>query len=128
MSDLGDQIQAFVGGLRKKVRRNMATEDHRDASRYLEIGRKKYNEKKYKDAEKCFQKAVDADSHYALAHYYLGLVLYKRDDSEGAVRRWTRAITLDKNSDVALKANAKLEQHKSRANKSIEELRGRIKD
>ncbi len=128
MSDLGDQIQSFVGGLCKKVRRSMATEDHRDASRYLEVGRKKFNEKKYKEAEKYFQKAVEADSHYALAQYYLGLVLYKRDDSAGAVRRWTRAITLDKHSEVALKANAKLEQHKHRANKSIDELRSRIKD
>ena len=127
MSDFGEKIQSVFGGLRKNVKRRLATDDHRDASRCLELGRKKYNEKKYKEALKLFEEAVDADGTYPLAHYYLGLALYKRDDSEGAIRAWNRVLMLDKDCDVALKANKKLEQHARRAGRTIEALKDRLK-
>lgn len=127
MEELGKKIQSTYEDMRKKLKRKMSTASHKDASRYLEIGRKKYNAKKYDEAEKCFQKAVNADGQYALAHYYLGLVLYKRDDSEAALRAWNRTIVLDKHSEIAGKANRKIEQHQRKANQSIEHLKDRLK-
>ena len=127
MSDFGDKLQSAFGELRRNVKRRFATDSHREASNYLEQGRKKYNDKKYKEALKLFQAAVDADGHYALAQYYLGLALYKTNDSEAAIRAWNRVIVLETDSDLALKANNKLEQHARRAGKTIEALKNRLK-
>lgn len=127
MSDFGDKIQSAFDGLRRGVKRRFASDSHREASNYLEQGRKKYNDKQYKEALKFFQAAVNADGHYPLAQYYLGLALYKTEDSEGAIRAWNRVIVLDKDSDIALKANKKLEQHARRSGRTIEALKSKLK-
>lgn len=127
MSDFNKKIQSVLGKAKKSVKRSMATNNHREASKLLEQGRKKYNNKHYESAEKYFQRAVDADGHYALAYYMLGLTKYRRDESEGAVRAWNRCISLDKTSSAAGKAYAKLEAHQKKTGQSITELEERMK-
>lgn len=127
MSDFVDKIQSTIGDLRKGVKRRLASDHHREASKYLEQGRKKYNAEKYKEALKLFDAAVDLDSHYPLAQYYLGLALYKTDASDAALRAWNRVLEIDKDGDVALKANKKIEQHKRRTGRSVESLKNRLK-
>jgi len=128
MADITDRIKSALGKVRKRAKRNMATTAHKEASQFLEKGRKKYNSKDYKLAAKFFQKAVDADTRYAMAHYYLGLARYKLNDSAGAHRSWETTIELDSGSDAAIKADKKLEQHKKRTNRSVNQLEDRIKN
>jgi tetratricopeptide (TPR) repeat protein len=127
MNDFSKKVRSALGKAKKGVKRSMATDSHREASKYLEQGRKKYNDKHYESAEKYFQRAVDADGQYALAHYMLGLVMYRRDESEGAIRSWNRCIALDRTSKTAAKAYAKLEAHQKKTGQSIAELEDRLK-
>lgn len=127
MSTFTDKIKTALGKVRKDAKRKMATPNHKEASQFLEKGRQKYNHTDYKIAAKFFQKAVDSDHEYAMAHYYLGLAKYKLDDSQSALREWEITISLDSVSKYATKADQRIEQHKQRANKSISQLEERIK-
>lgn len=128
MSDFGDRIRAALEKVRVETKRKLATTTHKEASQFLEKGRKKYNDQEYKHALKFFEKAVDADNDYVMAHYYLGLAKYKLNDSEGALRAWHNTIALDKESKYAIKADAKITQHKNRAKRSINQLEDRLKN
>ena len=127
MSEFTDKIKSTLGKVRKGAKRRLASTDHKEASQYLEKGRQKYNHQDYKIAAKFFQKAVNSDHEYAMAHYYLGLAKYKLDDSQAALREWNITINLDSGSKYAVKADQKVEQHKRRAKKSINQLEERIK-
>ncbi|HIA46887.1 MAG TPA: hypothetical protein EYN96_02655 [Candidatus Hydrogenedentes bacterium] len=128
MADFTDRIKSALGKVRKEAKHKMASSGHKEASQYLEKGRKKYNSKDYKVAGKFFQKAVDADIQYAMAHYYLGLAKYKLNDSEGAIRSWNATIDLGSGSEAAVKADKKLEHHEQRTNRSVNQLQERIKN
>ena len=126
-SEFTDKIKNTLGKIRKDAKRKIAAPNHKEASQFLEKGRKKYNKKDYKIAEKFFQKAVDSDRGYPMAHYYLGLAKYKLDDSRGALREWEITINLDTTSKYAIKADAKIGEHKQRANQSVNQLEERLK-
>jgi len=119
-----DIFDKFVG--KKLFRRE--TESHRDAAKNLERGRRHYNKKQYLRAEDLFRRATMADDSYALAHYYLGLSLYKLDKSTDAIKAWERAIFVEPGSKAAFKADKKLEHAKKHMNRTIAELEERIKD
>ena len=126
--EITDRIKSALGKVRKEARHKLASSEHRDASQYLEKGRKKYNKKDYKTADKFFTKAVQADSQYAMAHYFLGLSQYKLKDSDAAMRSWNAAINLDPGSKYAIKADEKIQLHKARTNRSVDHLEDRLKN
>ena len=101
--------------------------DHKRASGHLEHGRRYYNKKKYVKAEEYFRSAVMEDAGYALAHYYLGLALYKQDLSDKAIGCWTRAAKAEPGSDAALKAQKKLEFVRKHMNQVIDQLESQIR-
>ena len=100
---------------------------HREASGYLEQGRRSYNSKDYAAAEESFRDAILTDSKYSLAHYYLGLCLYKLDKSGEAIKSWQRAIEVGPGSDAAYKADRKINYAKCKVNKAISDLENRMK-
>ena len=101
--------------------------DHKQASRYLEQGRKYYNSKQYSRAEQYFSKATEWDPHYALAYYYRGLAAVKMNDSDAANRYWQRAIDVDPKSEAAAKAERKLSYIQRRIRRVADELEDRHK-
>ena len=48
-----------------------------DAASHIEAGRAAYSRRRFQEAQRHFQAAVDADPGSAAAHYYLGYVIYK---------------------------------------------------
>ncbi|PCJ56864.1 MAG: hypothetical protein COA73_11435 [Candidatus Hydrogenedentota bacterium] len=105
----------------------IAKTHHKEASGYLEQGRRLYNKKDYSGAEELFREAVHADTRYPLAHYYLGLCLYKRDKAEDALKAWERAIEVGPGSDAAFKADKKIEYARKKLNLTIAELESRVR-
>lgn len=131
MADFTRQIQSKLQGLiprfRKSTRHWMASGNHNKAARYLEKGRKYYNKKKYSTAERFFKRALRVDPLYPLAHYMMGLVFYKRNDTRGAKRHWEQAIKTDPTSDVAAKADKKIESINAKTKQVIQALEDRQK-
>lgn len=104
-----------------------ATGDHKEASSLLERGRKYYNRKDYSKAQEYFSNALLADASYCKAHYFLGLVLYKRDDAAAAMKAWKRAIELNPSDPSAAKADRKIRYVQNHMNRAINELEDRIR-
>lgn len=102
--------------------------DHKHASVLLERGRKHYNRKDYEKAIEYFRKAVLADEAYVRAHYLLGLALYKRDDTEAAIRSWKRAVQIHSVDPFAMKAERKLIYVKDHTNRAVSELEERFRN
>lgn len=90
------------------VERGALSDGRKKAKKLTENGRKSYNKKDYSEAEGKFRKAVAADPLFGLAHLYLGHTLYKLNKHEEAVQEWRKTITVDPDSDAALKAQSKL--------------------
>lgn len=101
--------------------------DHKEASSLLERGRKCYNRKDFVTAEEYFRRALLVDEAYVRAHYFLGLALYKRDDADGAVRAWKRAIELSPSDTFAVKAERKIQFVRNHLNRTINKLESRIR-
>lgn len=101
-------------------------ENHREASSLLERGRKYYNRKDYEKAEDYFRRSLLADTGYVRAHYFLGLVLYKRNDAEGAIGAWKRATELNPSDPSAAKAQSKLRYVGKHVSQTITELEDRL--
>lgn len=89
-------------------RQRVSHSDHKIAAGYVERGREYYNKKKFKKARHYFDKAIHFDSDYALAHYYLGLTLYKMGHRNSAIAAWDHAVVSDPDSSIAIKAKSKL--------------------
>ena len=121
------KLQALAAKFKKKTKHRMASVDHKKASRFLEHGRKCYNEKKYKKAERYFQQALDADGLYPLAHYMMGIIFLRRDDTRSALRYFEQAIKIDPASDVARKADKKIELINAKVQNVIQALEDRQK-
>ena len=62
-----------------------------------------------------------------LAHYYLGLALYKQNLSDKATGCWKRAAKAEPGSDAALKAQKKLEFVRKHMNQVIDQLESQIR-
>ena len=126
MANFKERIQSALGKVRREAKHTLATPEHREASRLLEKGRKKYNAKDYLTARQFFQKAVDTDHEYAMAYYYLGLAKHKLNEPREALKCWERAILLDPGSKAAIKADEKLESNKKKIAKSVGQLENRL--
>lgn len=48
-----------------------------DASSHIDAGRAAYRRRRFQEAQRHFQAAVDADPGSAAAHFYLGYTVYK---------------------------------------------------
>ncbi len=131
MADFTRQIQSklkyITSKIRKETKHVMATGDHKKAAKYLEKGRQYYNKKKYDAAGKCFAHALTVDPRYALAHYMMGLVLFKQNDSQAAKRYWEQAIKIDPSSDTAAKADKSIKALNAKAQNIITTLENRQK-
>ena len=131
MADLHPQKQSklrtFVSSLKKKTKHQMASGDHKKAAKYLEHGRKYYNKKKFVEAERLFQRALDADPLYPLAYYMMGLIALKHDDTQSAKRHFKQVIKIDPNSEVAKKADKKLSSMEAKVQNVIRTLQDRQK-
>ena len=131
MADLPQQkqskIRGLVSGLKKKTKHRFSSGDHKKASKYLEHGRKYYNQKKYPQAERLFARALEADALYPLAHYMMGMILLQRDDTQAAKRSFQQAIKIDPKTDVARKADKKIASIEARVQKVIQTLQDRQK-
>ncbi len=118
-------------GLAKRFKPNLASRpanvDHKEASSQLERGRKLYNRKNYPKAEEHFRNALLADESYCKAHYFLGLVLYKRDDAAAAMKAWKRAVELNPSDSSSLKADRKISYVQGHMNRAINELEDRVR-
>ena len=82
--------------------------DRRRAVKELEKGRRYYNKRELKKARDYFERAVISDESYSLAHYYLGLVLYRLEFPQAGIAAWRRATEVDPDSEAAQKATRKL--------------------
>lgn len=108
---LGDAAAGIAGDSDKLVRAVKGSRkpgDHHRAARYVEKGRKAYNQKRYAVAEEAFRKALLEDAEYALAHCYMGSAMYKQDKLSEAIKYWTNAVKLAPGSDAAVRAEKSL--------------------
>lgn len=67
-------------------------------------GNKAYEQKKYDDAEKDYQKALEKPDKNDIAGYNLGNTLYRKDDLDGAVKYFDKAIENSKNNNLKQQA------------------------
>ncbi|GMW01945.1 MAG: hypothetical protein AMXMBFR84_30810 [Candidatus Hydrogenedentota bacterium] len=128
--DAGDVLKGIAGDSRKlkrAIQSNRGPYDHQSAAKLLERGRKHYNEKDFARAEECFRKAILMDAEYALAHTYMGNVMYKKDLLREAVTYWTKAIDLAPFSDAAVKAESKLRRVNFKRDAVIQDLEDSVK-
>ena len=103
--------------------KNTGTSPQRkDAMRCVNQGKNSYNARNYLDAEKAFMQAISEDPGYARAHYYLGNTLHKLNRPEDAVIEWQRAINVDADSEVAAKAQKKLDMISAKNLEAIKRL------
>ena len=74
-----------------------------DASSHIDAGLAAYRRRRFQDARRHFQAAVDADPGSAAAHFYLGYVIYKiaepkqpfHPDKQVAADHFAKAYELD---------------------------------
>jgi len=119
IADDSDRLKRAIKGSRKPG-------DHHRAARYVEKGRKLYNQKRYAVAEEAFRKALLEDSKYALAHYYMGLAMYKQDKLREAIKYWTNAMQLEPGSDAATRAEKSLSRVRMQQKDVIAALEERL--
>jgi len=108
---LGEILGALVRDVRKFKRFFRFSGSSRtkvEARRLVEQGRQHYNQKRYEEAEKIFRDAIIEDESCALAHTYLGYVLYKQQRLQEAALYWQQAIEIAPKSEAARKAGEKL--------------------
>ncbi|GMV91364.1 MAG: hypothetical protein AMXMBFR82_11420 [Candidatus Hydrogenedentota bacterium] len=119
IADDSDKLLRAVKGSRKQG-------DHHRAARYVEKGRKAYNQKRYEAAEDAFRKALLEDAEYALAHCYMGSAMYKQDKLSEAIKYWTNAVKLAPGSDAAVRAEKSLSRVRVQRKNVITSLEERI--
>jgi tetratricopeptide (TPR) repeat protein len=120
---MGSVLRDSAESVTRRIAGGTPAASHKEASVLLEKGRKFYNDKNFAKAEECFSRAVTEDPQYALAHYYLGLARYKRDNQRGAEAAWTQAMHVEPNSQAADKAEKKLNYAKRKLRDAVNELR-----
>jgi tetratricopeptide (TPR) repeat protein len=108
--DAASNIADDSNRLMRAVKGSRKPGDHHRAARYVEKGRKAYNQKRFPAAEEAFRKALLEDADYALAHYYMGAAMYKQDKLREALQYWTNAVKLAPGSDAALRAEKSLKR------------------
>lgn len=121
------QLEALVRKP-KTVTTAASKSDHKRAASFLEKGRRRYNKKRYENAQTLFVKALEYDPQYTQARYFYGLVLYKLDRTQDAVTQWHAVIDLEPNSAFAAKAHSKIDRINSNISQVVGELESHLKE
>ncbi len=74
------------------------------ANESIRSGNKAYEQKKYEDAGKEYQKALDISAKNDIAEFNMGNTMYRKDDLDGAVKYFDKAI--DNSTDNKVKQQA----------------------
>ncbi len=114
-----DRLVRTVKGSRKPG-------DHHRAARYVEKGRKAYNQKRYAAAEDLFRKALLEDPKYALALCHMGSAMYKQEKLREAIQYWSKAAELEPGSEAAKRAEKSLSRVRMQRKQVISALEERL--
>jgi serine/threonine protein kinase/tetratricopeptide (TPR) repeat protein len=89
------------------------TRDHNDAEALAELAFVRYRQERVEDAEALLKRALKKSPKLAIAHYYLGAVLFRQGDTAGAERAYREADQLAPNDPRALAARCQLHAQSS---------------
>ncbi|MBN1210250.1 MAG: protein kinase [Myxococcaceae bacterium] len=84
------------------------TRDHHDAEALAELAFVRYRQERVEDAAALLKRALRKAPKLAVAHYYLGAVLFRQGDSAGAERAYREADQLAPDDPRALAARCQL--------------------
>ncbi len=126
--DAFDGISSDADRLKRVAKGSTAPGNHKSAAKFVEKGRRAYNEKDFTSAEKHFQDALTEDPRYALAYTYLGSTYYQQHRLSEATLMWSKAIEVDPHSDAAAKAEQRLGRVKMRKQAVITEIEEHIRE
>ncbi len=84
------------------------TRDNNDAESLAELAFVRYRQERVEDAAALLKRALKKSPKLALAHYYLGAVLFRQGDTAGAERAYREADQLAPNDPRALAARCQL--------------------
>nr|WP_144370204.1 serine/threonine-protein kinase [Myxococcus stipitatus] len=87
------------------------TREHDDAVSLAELGFVRFRQERVDEAASLLKRAVRKDGRLAVAHYYLGAVLFRQGDSTGAERAYLEADKLAPEDPRALAARCQLHAH-----------------
>jgi len=84
------------------------TRDHNDAEALAELAFVRYRQERVEDANSLLKRALKKAPKLAVAHYYLGAVLFRQGDTAGAERAYREAEQLAPDDPRALAARCQL--------------------
>lgn len=97
------------------------------AHKLVKKGRRRYNEKKYHEAEGFFRSAIETYNKNVWAHTFLGHALYQQGRHDEALEAWKTADRIDPDSEAASKARKKIQLIERRASSAVTELEQRLR-
>ncbi|MCE9673594.1 protein kinase [Myxococcus stipitatus] len=92
------------------------TREREDAASLAELGFVRFRQERVDEAASLLKRALRKDGKLAVAHYYLGAVLFRQGDTAGAERAYREADKLDPTDSRALTARCQLHAHTGDAN------------
>ncbi|WP_083969135.1 protein kinase domain-containing protein [Hyalangium minutum] len=84
------------------------TKDHGDAESLAELAFVRYRQERVEDAAALLKRALKKSPKLAVAHYYLGAVLFRQGDTAGAERAYREADQLEPQDPRALAARCQM--------------------
>jgi Flp pilus assembly protein TadD len=84
------------------------TRDHSDAESLAELAFVRYRQERVEDAAALLKRALKRAPKLAVAHYYLGAVLFRQGDTAGAERAYREADQLAPEDPRALAARCQM--------------------
>jgi serine/threonine protein kinase/Flp pilus assembly protein TadD len=84
------------------------TKDNSDAEALAELAFVRYRQERVEDAAALLKRALKKSPKLAIAHYYLGAVLFRQGDTAGAERAYREADQLAPNDPRALAARCQM--------------------
>lgn len=92
LEETGAPIDRVIEAYCRAVELNPAA-----AGALVNLGTIYYRQRKYKEAERHYQRAIDVDANYPLAHYNLGNLYDEQGDLTRAEQHYTTALELNPN-------------------------------
>jgi tetratricopeptide (TPR) repeat protein len=92
------------------------TRRNEDAPALVELAFVRYRQDRLDEASSLLRRALRKEPGLALAHYYLGAILFRKDDIPGAERAYREADRLDPKDPRALSALCQVLAHAGRVN------------
>jgi serine/threonine protein kinase/tetratricopeptide (TPR) repeat protein len=92
------------------------TRDHNDAEALAELAFVRYRQERVDDAASLLKRALRKAPKLAVAHYYLGAVLFRQGDSAGAERAYREAEQLAPEDPRALTARCQMHARQGNEN------------